>query len=139
MKSLLILQNLLTARPIKLAIKLLLNLKKFLTDMLYSDPVLHHMANLRIESFPAVVELKPFLTSSKNLVTSKTLLWITNHDEPAALCFWTSSKVIFFTLSAIFAGPEHLLEREKSMREALPRLRSRKLVTSSRGEITSRD
>ena len=36
------------------------------------------------------------LTSSKNLVTSYTLLSITNHDDPAWLCFLTSSKVYFF-------------------------------------------
>lgn len=36
------------------------------------------------------------LTSSKNLVTSNTWLCITNHDDPATLCFLTSSRLNFF-------------------------------------------
>ena len=45
------------------------------------------------------IKINFFLTSSKNLVTSYTLLSITNHDDPAWLCFLTSSKV-YFVVSA---------------------------------------
>ena len=46
------------------------------------------------------------LTSSKNLVTSYTLLSITNHDDPAWLCFLTSSKVYFFVSTSAILLPE---------------------------------
>ena len=46
------------------------------------------------------------LTSSKNLVTSYTLLSMTNHDDPAWLCFLTSSKVYFFVSASAILLPE---------------------------------
>lgn len=72
--------------------------------MISHGTVLHHFMKTAI--FTCCSWNRTSLTSSKNFVTSKTLLWITNQDDPATLCDLTSSKVIFFNPSAIFLTNE---------------------------------
>ena len=87
--------------------------------MLPSIPVLRNFNARMRNSWYYIKELTDFtkiplvhikinfcLTSSKNLVTSYTLLSMTNHDDPAWLCFLTSSKVYFFVSASAILLPE---------------------------------